>query len=195
MTRRNSRRRCLSQLVLWPRTSCVIRSIFLVSSLMTTIWPSGLSHHRTSSKNNCPMAESSSLTQANQVRQTCPCTSYLNGLAGYRESSLFFLSVPITVQVGAIYLMSCDLRDCLPLSILQWIERITAHLEVLSVAVPPPQEPPGYQAAELFIAADCEPLKVVGFDDLESEGLGVKRSMEIKVVPDNTGESYLLSPI
>ncbi|KAF5322821.1 hypothetical protein D9619_000292 [Psilocybe cf. subviscida] len=74
--------------------------------------------------------------------------------------------------------------------IFQWLERITAHLEVLRVAIPPPQELPGSQAAEVIIAADYEPLEVVGFDDVESERLGVKRGMEINVVPDDTARLW-----
>lgn len=68
------------------------------------------------------------------------------------------------------------------------MERVTARLNILKVASPPPQEISGSQAAEVITFADHEPLEVVGFDELEAERLGVKKRMEVKVTPDDTGE-------
>jgi hypothetical protein len=76
------------------------------------------------------------------------------------------------------------------LSSVQWLARVTAHLQSLKSSLPKPTLLKGAEAADTIIRDAHEAYDVAGFDDVEAQRLGVQRGATVKVAPEDSGEWY-----
>ncbi|PPR06570.1 hypothetical protein CVT24_001751 [Panaeolus cyanescens] len=72
---------------------------------------------------------------------------------------------------------------------LEWIDRVTAHIQSLRTSQPAPTKLKGPEAAEIIVNATAshEELK---FDDLEGERLKLKKGDSVLITPDDNARNY-----
>ncbi|KAJ7512478.1 hypothetical protein B0H11DRAFT_2214273 [Mycena galericulata] len=73
---------------------------------------------------------------------------------------------------------------------LEWLARVTDHLEHLKQKQPEVPKISGDDAAARIVAAAFEPYDVVGFDTREAARLGLNPGDQVSVAPDDSARNY-----
>ncbi|KAK7061691.1 glutathione S-transferase [Favolaschia claudopus] len=71
--------------------------------------------------------------------------------------------------------------------VVQWLARMTQHVDTHKQGKPAVLELKGEEAAKHIVAADFEPYSVVGFDEREAERLKLKAGDEVSITRDDYG--------
>ncbi|KAF7332168.1 Glutathione S-transferase [Mycena kentingensis (nom. inval.)] len=73
---------------------------------------------------------------------------------------------------------------------IQWLARVTTHLEHLKQKQPVQPKISGNDAAAAIISAPFESLDVVGMNEREASRLGLKAGAQVSVTPADSGRNY-----
>ncbi|KAG6829802.1 hypothetical protein H0H87_010143 [Tephrocybe sp. NHM501043] len=86
--------------------------------------------------------------------------------------------------------LSCDDLPAKLNGPMQWLDRVSSHLNGVKSRQETPQVIDGDDAAELIISAPHEPDDAVGFDAQEAARLGFKFDDRVQVAPEATGKNF-----